>query len=414
MRRVLSHYVVVIPLAVAACGTASSGGNGDHSTDGGDDGPTVPVDAASEMDSSADAGGLAEIALTACVPNVYSADMTIGGSQDFQLLFDTGSTTLAVAALGCASCTAADVATLYAPGPTAVDEKAMATSMYGAVDPSGWTGEIYEDWVGAGASPHMARVKLVGINLESQFLVGKCGIEGTPAGVLGFATSAIETTGTNGFFDEVVAGGAVANVFATRLCPAGGTLWLGGYDPSFTTAPPVYTPMVPPGGWYTVDLASIGVLGTSVPVPTGSYTATMLDTGSSGSSLPPAAFSALTSAIAASPAFSQIFGTAAPSFFTGTSCVTLKQTKAELDAALPPLTLTFGPGAGVSAQAAATESYLLTYGGGQWCSSITSRAPDSDFAGIAAILGAPMLTSNVVIFDRANKRVGFAPHTACP
>jgi hypothetical protein len=28
-------------------------------------------------------------------------------------------------------------------------------------------------------------------------------------------------------------------------------------------------------------------------------------------------------------------------------------------------------------------------------------------------MGSPVLKSNVVIFDRANKRIGFAPHTAC-
>jgi hypothetical protein len=92
----------------------------------------------------------------------------------------------------------------------------------------------------------------------------------------------------------------------------------------------------------------------------------------------------------------------------------LPQTKAQLDAALPPLTMTFGSSPGVTAQATATESYLLTYGDGKWCPAIVSRAPDADFPGIAAILGAPMLASNVVIFDRANARVGFAPHTACP
>jgi hypothetical protein len=336
---------------VAACGSSGAGKTDDDATDGGDGGPTLGADAASDADAPGDSGvgSLVAIPLTACVPNVYSAEMTLGGSQDFELLFDTGSTTLAVAALGCSSCMAADVATLYTPGPTAVDEKVTATSMYGAIDPSGWTGEIYEDWVGAGPSPDLARVKLVAIGQESQFLVGRCGQEGTPEGVLGFATSAIETTGTNGFFDEVVAGGKVPDVFATRMCPTGGTLWLGGYDPSFATAAPVYTPMVPPGGWYTVDLESIGVLGTTIPVPTGSYTATMLDTGSSGSSLSPATFSALTSAITASPAFSGIFGTAASSFFSGSSCVTLSQTKAELDAALPPLTLTFGSSPGVSA-----------------------------------------------------------------
>jgi hypothetical protein len=211
----------------------------------------------------------------------------------------------------------------------------------------------------------------------------------------------------------VVAAGKVPDVFATRMCPTTGTLWLGGYDPAFTTAPPVYTPMAAPG-WYTVDLESIAVAGTTVPIPMGSYTSTMLDTGSSGSSISPAAFSALTSAIAATPAFSSAFGASASTFFAGTDCVAIGQTKAELDATLPTLTLTFGTSPAVTAQATATESYILTYGDGKWCPAIVSRAPDADFPGIAAILGAPALASNVVIFDRANQRVGFAPHTACP
>ena len=33
---------------------------------------------------------------------------------------------------------------------------------------------------------------------------------------------------------------------------------------------------------------------------------------------------------------------------------------------------------------------------------------------LASILGAPVLRSNVVIFDRAKKRIGFAPHAPCP
>jgi hypothetical protein len=57
---------------------------------------------------------------------------------------------------------------------------------------------------------------------------------------------------------------------------------------------------------------------------------------------------------------------------------------------------------------------VLTPGEGQWCPAMTSRTPSASFQDIAAILGAPVLRSNVVIFDRANHRVGFAPHTACP
>ena len=266
-------------------------------------------------------------------------------------------------------------------------------------------------------------MKFVAITQESDFLVGTCGPGGPPRGVVGFAPSAAEDPGTNGFFDQVVASGVVPNVFATRLCSTGGTLWLGGYDPAFTTKPAVYTPMTLTGGQfatglgvYTVNLASITVLGTVVPVATESFPGTFLDTGSSISSLPPAALSALSSAIATSPGFSGIFGAAASSFFSSPdNHVQLSQTKDALDAALPPLTLTFGSNPAVSMQATATESYLVTYGGGEWSPALGPRTPDeSTFPGIAAILGPPILRSNVIIFDRANQRIGFAPHTACP
>ena len=150
MRPDVLRCVVVLPLVVAACGAASSGGVAGEAPDGGDGGVVTRADGASGTDApaDADAGGLITVPLTACDPNVYAADMTIGGSQDFHLYLDTGSTTLAVAGLGCPSCSAAGVETLYQPGPTAVDQKVAASAMYGAIDPSGWSGEIYEDWVG--------------------------------------------------------------------------------------------------------------------------------------------------------------------------------------------------------------------------------------------------------------------------
>jgi hypothetical protein len=344
--------------------------------------------------------------------------MTIGGSQSFQLIVDTGSASLEVASAGCASCVDAGVSNLYQPGPLAVEEDASVNELFGAESPSGFAGQVYSDWVGVGASPKMARVNIVAIQTEGQFLVGTCGPSGAPQGVVGFAP--LDTvSGTNLFFDQVVANGAISNVFATRLCSTGGTLWLGGYDPAYVTATPVYTPLLSGTGveddFFSVSLTSISGAGATVPIPTGAFVASMLDTGSSNSTLPPAAYSALTSAILADPAFAQVFGGAAAAFFADSAnCAQVSQTKEQLDAMLPPLTLTFGSSPGVSVQATATESYLLTYGANTWCPAIVPLAPGPNFPGIAAHLGAPILASNVVIFDRANKRVGFAPHTACP
>jgi hypothetical protein len=412
----------LLPL-LSALGCSSGPSTSTITDAGGDEMRRADGDAGVHLDAGevADAGTLVAIPLTSCDPTVYSADIVIGGSQTFSLLLDTGSATLAIAATGCTACTQAGVSTLYAPGPTAVDQDAAASAGYGTNGvSSGWSGEIYEDWVGARGSPQMAHMKLVAMTRESQFLVGTCGSK-TPQGVIGFALPPVEASGTDAFFDQVVAARAVPNVFATRLCPTGGTLWLGGYDPTFTVAPPVYTPMMDqhPNGsavqaWYAVNLAEISVVGTKIPVATASFPEAMLDTGSSWSSLPPAAFSSLTSAIAASPSFSAIFGSASSFFSDPNKCVPLAQTKAELDAELPPLTLTFGSNPSVAVQAAPTESYLLSRGG-QWCPAIVAVTPDANaFPSIAAHLGAPLLASNVVIFDRANQRVGFAPHSACP
>jgi hypothetical protein len=420
MTRILLGFLVTFPPVLLGCGS-NQASEAPAVHDGGEDGDGSSSGTGDAAPGS-DAGSLVAIPLTACNPNVYAAPMTIGGGPSFSLVIDTGSTTLGVAAAGCSSCTAAGVNTLYQPGSGAVDEHAVADAGYGALGASGWSGEIYEDWVGAGASPDLARVKLGAITQESQFLVGTCG-GGPPQGVIGFAWAADALPGTNGFFDQVVAAGTVPNVFATRFCSSEGTLWLGGYDPAFATAPPVFTPMTLLGspyttglGVYVVDLVSIAVAGTPVPIATASFPGTVLDTGASIWSLPPAALSALTNAIASSPAFSHIFGSASSSFFSTTSSrVSLTQTKAQLDAVLPPLTLTFGTAPAVSIQATATESYLVTDGHGTWSPAMTSRAPNqSTYPGIAAILGPPILRSNVVIFDRANKRVGFAPHKACP
>ncbi|HTQ44218.1 MAG TPA: pepsin-like aspartic protease, partial [Polyangiaceae bacterium] len=222
------------------------------------------------------------------------------------------------------------------------------SSNYGALGPSSWSGELYDDWVGTNTSPKMAEVRFGAIEQQDQFLVGVCG-QAAPQGVLGLGQAALEQPGTNGFFDQVVAAGLAPNLFATLLCPSGGFLWLGGYDTTHTTAAPVYTPLtlMGPGqfgeGFYMVDLVSISVGATTIPIATQSFPGTYFDTGASIWSLPPDAFSALTSAIASDSRFTSLFGAQAASFFSSPgNQVVLAQNRGALDAALPSLTFTFG------------------------------------------------------------------------
>src|SRR5579862_1690201 len=60
--------------------------------------------------------GLVTIPLGGCIPE-YTAEVTIGGKQVFNLVVDTGSTTLGVASNTCSNCTG--IKPLYTPGVSA-------------------------------------------------------------------------------------------------------------------------------------------------------------------------------------------------------------------------------------------------------------------------------------------------------
>jgi hypothetical protein len=353
------------------------------------------------------------IPLTGCAP-FYTAAVTLGGTQTFQLAVDTQSTTLAVAGADCPTCADAGVSPVYRPGPSAVDTNAMASSLY-AAGSIGWTGEVYKDTVQVGGAfmPVTAEIAV----METQ--TGLFGMGGTGAacglgeGIVGLAPADVAVAGTNGFFDQLVATG-VPNVFAVQLCDTNGFLWLGGFDPARTLAPPQFTPMVS-NQFYAVQLSGVTVSGQSLGVPLSAYGngTTILDSGGPLFYLPSAVFSAVVAALVADPVFQQTVGGA--DWFSTGSCVSLSPTRAQLDAMLPQLTVTFGQNPGVSIQASATSSYLSIYPyGGQtyWCPGIAAWDP-SWGTDIVADLGGPFLDS-IVIFDRQNQRVGFAPHADCP
>jgi hypothetical protein len=371
-------------------------------------------DAASDVDADPIVPStMITIPLTGCAP-FYTAGVTLGGTQTFQLAVDTQSTTLAVAGSDCPTCAEAGVAPVYQPGPSAVDTKTMASSLY-AAGSIGWTGEVYTDTVQVGGVGPPVTTEIAVMQTQ----MGLFGSGGTGAacglgeGIVGLAPADVAVPGTNGFFDQLVATG-LPNVFSVELCDTNGFLWLGGYDPSRVLAPPKFTPMVS-NQFYAVQLSGVMVSGQSLTVPSSAYGngTTILDSGGPLFYLPSAVFSAVSAAITADPAFQQTVGGA--DWFSAGGCMSLSPTRAQLDAMLPQLTVTFGANPGVSIQAAATSSYLSIYpSGGQtyWCPGIAAWDP-SWGNNIAADLGGPFLDS-IVIFDRQNQRVGFAPHADCP
>jgi hypothetical protein len=370
-----------------------------------------PRDARPRDTRSPDHAAPVPVPLASCVPTVYTAAMTIG-SQQFDLIVDTGSTTTAVAG---ATCSCGGVTPVYTPGSTATDTNKTASAMYGS---GSWDGEIYTDKVTLAAAT--TTMNLVSITKQTGFfqpIVCESG-GGGMQGLLGMGPPAVALPGTDGLFDRLVASANLADVFATWLCEKSGTLWLGGWDPAAITAPFQYTPVSTSlfaPFYYAVTLDSITVGTTSVTVATGMLTDTVVDTGSSVFLLATPAYDALVQALEADAKFQQIFGADffLPANQLDTHCVTIAQTKAELDAALPVLTLNFGTSPVVSIKAPATESYLF-FDGKQWCTALAGIDQNILTFPMSAIMGAPVMRSNVIVFDRANKQIGFAPHAACP
>jgi hypothetical protein len=393
----------------------------------------VPTDAAADV--TADAGTFTKVALSGCSPD-YTMNVTLGGSQQFSLILDTATTTLGVAAQGCTSCSSDGVTALYTPGSGAVDQHAQVTAVYD-VGEIGWTGEVYQDTVSVGGLATRPKFSAIQTDIGHFFAAGACDtpsgiVPSRNQGIIGFASDDVLLPGTTSYFDGLVNDGLVPDVFAINLCHTGGTLWLGGYDPKATTAAPQYTPMTEQHG-YNVMLAEVDVAGgdagVNVQIPMAQQVA-LNDSGGPAIILPDSVFLALTNAISQNPSFQAWFGALSWSFATsspplGGNCIDLTQTPAQIDAALPGLTLKLGTTNPIDVQLTATQAYLhpiYRSGGYIYCQDMfdfssvegPDAGPDAGPIGDRPDLGESVMRGHVVIFDRANHRIGIAPANPCP
>lgn len=352
-----------------------------------------------------DAGTDATIAPTAiplggCGLN-YTATVTLGGSQPFTFIVDTGSSITGVGGASCASCADGGVAPLYAPGPNATDTHTPSAESF--ANGTGWSGEIYSDSVSVGSAPAV-NVDLVDIGSQNGFfpaLDSFCGA--SISGIFGLGPSDLLYTGTSSYLDQLAKAGS-PDIFSFQLCPASGNLWLGGFDARFA---PAWTPMVSGDKFYAASMSSIAVAGQDLGLPATSFGDAFVDTGGDALWLPQATFDAVVAKIGSDANFTKLFG-AATAFFKSnyTACVPLTQSPDELDAMLPPLTLTFA--GGVTVQAPATSAYLMNFEGCGYAPALFTRG--SNGGGLPPIeLGAPILHNKLIVIDRANQRIGFAP-----
>jgi hypothetical protein len=337
------------------------------------------------------------VALTGFGGLEYTAPITIGG-QPFNALTDTGSTTTAVAGVDCLTC---PVSPRYMPGSGAVDTNQMATTTYG--DNSTWTGEVFTDKAGIGSAPAVS-VDFASMTTETGFFRTN-----EFQAVLGLGPDDLLAPHTTSLADAEFASGLDAQL-AFELCNDHGALFIGGYDDTVTSAPPVYTPMLPIGNtepFYAIRLGGLAI-GSATVAASGLGTP-IVDTGTSLSYVPTAAFNALLGAITASPGFTSQF--AGQGLTDGGCVLNSAATAATVDAALPPLALTVD-GASQPIMLAASRSYLVDEGGGMFCLGLGDAGALGQGSGFG-VVGDSLMAGTLTVFDLANSRIGFAPDIGC-
>jgi hypothetical protein len=327
------------------------------------------------------------------------------GSQSFRLSADTGSSTTVVAGAKCSDCGSAK---LYQQGAGAVDEGKRTYGVYDGGDMS-WKGEIIEDSVSIGSVPPV-RVRFGDIDSQQNFL-STMGADG----ILGLGPTQLAAPGTTSVLDSLVAAG-MPDVLAFKLCVGDAHLWLGGFDPTAATEPVAYAPLLSPTSAvpaYGVKVAGIEVAGRPLDVPATTWGPAIVDTGGPAFYVPQAVLDAVVASVGANGEFAKRFGDPA-TFYANGLCVASTATAADIDAALPPLAIDFGDGASARITLAASESYLapssffgnLANAKG-WCPGIATSG------GITFDVGDTLLRSLITVFDRANRRIGFAPSGGC-
>ena len=381
--------MLVAPL-VGGCGNSGDGAQPDAPAQG---------DAQGTPDAAPLPSGVVAVPL-ASIGGGYSGPLRFG-AETFQAIVDTGSSSTGVAA---ATCTGCNVQPEYATTGAAVDKHQTASSTYG--DGTGWKGEVFEDTASIGDGPAVA-LDFAAIQSSQGFFR-----QGSYQGIIGLGPDAALLPHTTSYVTTAIQKGMAPQI-AFQLCPDSGTMWLGGYDPAATTAPPVFTPMVSGAPYDMVRVGGASVGGADFGVTGADFGPTIIDTGTTMTFVPTAVLTKLVAAISAAPGYSQVFGTQK---LDNQNCLTTTKSSAEIDAAMPPLGVAFpgAAGAGASAPIAipATRAYLFAQGGGSYCFSV---ADSSQLAGSqkVSLIGNTLLAGMITIIDTGTDQIGFAPQTGC-
>jgi hypothetical protein len=341
----------------------------------------------------------------------YLANMTIA-SQTFKMDVDSGSTTTAVAGMGCTSCTG--LSPLYAPTAAAVDTHKTTSTSY--ADGSSWMGEVFTDMIGLGGGTPDVSVNFASITTQTMFFT-----DTSYQGILGLGPKFLLEPNTTSYLDQVTKASTVP-VMGFEMCGTTGTMWLGGFDPAAASAKMQYTPMVPISAdqpFYALTIDDVALGGTSLGIDKAMFVEhdtqqnityyPIVDTGTSLAYLPTAVANKLLTQVNGASAYSTLFNAAIDP--NGTGCTNAKAgvTAAMIDSMLPTMSMSFpsASGADIVVTASATNSYMFDVGGGMFCFAV------GDDGGFGSVLGDTFMRGFVSVIDVQNSQIGFAPDAGC-
>lgn len=227
-------------------------------------------------------------------------------------------------------------------------------------------------------------------------------------GLIGFAFDGASSWGGTAAFEALVKTDNIPNVFSMCLnITSGGVITLGGADPELYHGRIEYTPMLS-NVVYVIEMTDIKVNGKSIGVPSSVYQnnvfgGCVVDSGTNTMLLTDDPYTALMELMqrlfncpnapvpGVCPNATNLFSGACYNY----TAADLKKFP-NLELVFKGVTLKMGP-----------SNYLLPNIHGQYCFAIDNSGPDG-----LLIIGDTVMSNYYAVFDRANKRLGWAPANA--
>ena len=219
------------------------------------------------------------VVVSGCVSDLLLASVTISGQGPFQLIVDTGSSTLGVASEYCTSC--ANTSPVYAFSTS----YGSLAALYGI---GSWGGYTVMDSVSVGTSSSVSMYFGAITSSSNWFDSGSCTDRAsstvTYQGIIGMAYSSLDLysdtfVGTNSWLDQYTSTFELRNAFALNLVSNPKVMTIGGYTGNISTA--ITIPINAGGtlaGFYSVNVAAM-VVGNTIIHSSTWQQGTILDSG---------------------------------------------------------------------------------------------------------------------------------------